>query len=166
VEATSRLLCKSFCGMADAPLKGARTWVHPAWSCRGARVSNHPCGLRTHRFYRTGSERETGAGWQRILLEAKSRQRSARPCVVGAICDNELGAPLTPEFTVIYERDDRGWWVAAIHEVPGAFSQGRTQKEARENALDALQELMAARRELALSRRPAGSVTESLALVS
>jgi predicted RNase H-like HicB family nuclease len=70
---------------------------------------------------------------------------------------------MTPQFTVIYDRDE-GWWIATIPEAPGAFSQGRTREEARENALDALQELMAARRELALSRRAPGCVTETLIL--
>jgi len=68
------------------------------------------------------------------------------------------------ELTVIYEWDEDGWWIATIPEVPGAFSQGRTKEEARENALDALRELMAARREMALRNRPPGSSTESLVL--
>ncbi len=51
--------------------------------------------------------------------------------------------------TIIYETDQDGWWVATIPEFPGAFSQGKTKQEARENVLDALSELTAARRELA-----------------
>ncbi|MCG3130337.1 MAG: hypothetical protein FLDDKLPJ_01092 [Phycisphaerae bacterium] len=51
------------------------------------------------------------------------------------------------ELTMIYEPAEDGWWVATIPEVPGAFSQGRTKAEARANVLDALSELMAARRE-------------------
>jgi predicted RNase H-like HicB family nuclease len=50
------------------------------------------------------------------------------------------------ELTIIYERGEQGWWIATIPEVPGAFSQGRTKEEARANVLDALTELMAARR--------------------
>ncbi len=34
---------------------------------------------------------------------------------------------MLPEFTIIYERDEGGWWIATIPEVPGAFS--RTDKE-------------------------------------
>lgn len=49
-------------------------------------------------------------------------------------------------WTVTYEESE-GWWVAKIAEVPGAISQGRTKEEARENVLDALQELLAFRRE-------------------
>ena len=54
------------------------------------------------------------------------------------------------ELTIIYERGSEGWWIASVPEVPSAFSQGKTKAEARENVLDAMAELMAARRELAL----------------
>lgn len=54
------------------------------------------------------------------------------------------------ELTTIYEHGEDGWWIATIPEIPGAFSQGRTKKEARENVADALAELMTARREVAL----------------
>ncbi len=70
---------------------------------------------------------------------------------------------MKPEFTIIYERDG-DWWIATIPEVPGAFSQGATKEEARENVLDALNELMGARRELAMSDRSSDSETESLVL--
>ncbi len=49
---------------------------------------------------------------------------------------------------IVYEHGQDGWWIATIPEVPGAFSQGRTKEEARENALDAMCELMSARCEL------------------
>ncbi len=52
------------------------------------------------------------------------------------------------QFHAIYERDG-DWWVASAVEIPGAFSQGKTIEEARENLLDAVRELMLARRELA-----------------
>lgn len=72
---------------------------------------------------------------------------------------------MTPrELTIIYERGAEGWWIATIPEVPGAFSQGRTKAEARENVLDALAELMAARRELALRERDAASEVETLSM--
>ncbi|NLG41620.1 MAG: type II toxin-antitoxin system HicB family antitoxin [Phycisphaerae bacterium] len=66
------------------------------------------------------------------------------------------------EFTIIFERGENGWWISTIPEVPGAFSQGRTKDEARQNALDALTELMAARRELALRQRAADSEVETI----
>lgn len=50
--------------------------------------------------------------------------------------------------TIVYEWSDDGWWVAEVAEVPGAISQGRTKDEARTNVLDALNELLTARREL------------------
>jgi predicted RNase H-like HicB family nuclease len=52
------------------------------------------------------------------------------------------------EFTLVYERGDDDWWIATVAEYPGAFSQGKTIDEARENALDALRELMLAQREM------------------
>ncbi len=70
------------------------------------------------------------------------------------------------ELTIIFERGASGWWVATIPEVPGAFSQGETREEARENVLDALNELMAARRELAIRERSAGAELESLPITT
>lgn len=66
------------------------------------------------------------------------------------------------ELTIIFERGEEGGWVAAIPEVPGAFSQGRSKDEARENVLDAVDELMAARRELALRERGDSSEVETI----
>jgi predicted RNase H-like HicB family nuclease len=66
------------------------------------------------------------------------------------------------ELTIIFERGESGWWVATIPEVPGAFSQGETREEARENVLDALNELMTARRELAIRERPPDAELENL----
>lgn len=41
--------------------------------------------------------------------------------------------------TIAYEEpDEEGWIVARVVEVPGALSQGRTRKQARENVIDAL----------------------------
>ena len=72
---------------------------------------------------------------------------------------------MTQELTIIFELGDDGWWVATIPEVPGAFSQGRTKEEARENVLDALAELMAARRELALRERSPSAELEHLPII-
>jgi predicted RNase H-like HicB family nuclease len=52
------------------------------------------------------------------------------------------------KWTITYEQSE-GWWVAEIAEVPGAISQGRSKEEARENVLDALNELLTYRREAA-----------------
>ncbi len=40
--------------------------------------------------------------------------------------------------TIVYEDAGDGWIMAAVPEVPGANSQGRTRQEARENVIDAL----------------------------
>jgi predicted RNase H-like HicB family nuclease len=49
--------------------------------------------------------------------------------------------------TIVYEDagDDDGWVVARIPRVRGAISQGQPDEEARENVIDALRELLAAR---------------------
>ena len=69
------------------------------------------------------------------------------------------------ELTIIFELGQDGWWIATIPEVPGAFSQGRTKEEARANVLDAMAELMAARRELALKERPPQSEVDTVPIV-
>ena len=46
---------------------------------------------------------------------------------------------------VVYSDAGEGWVMASITQVPGAFSQGRTREEARENVRDALRELLLAR---------------------
>jgi predicted RNase H-like HicB family nuclease len=59
-------------------------------------------------------------------------------------------------FNAIYEKDG-DWWVATAVEIPGAFSQGRTIEEARENLMDAVIELLLARRQLLeeeIARKP------------
>ncbi len=41
--------------------------------------------------------------------------------------------------TIAYEEpDEDGWIVARVVEVPGAISQGKTRREARDNVVDAL----------------------------
>jgi predicted RNase H-like HicB family nuclease len=57
------------------------------------------------------------------------------------------------DFTIAFdEPDEDGWIVARVLEVPGAFSQGRTRAEARENVLDALQTVLTPDDELAGQR--------------
>ena len=41
-------------------------------------------------------------------------------------------------YRVIYERDEDGWWVAEVAEVPGCHTQGSTIEQARLRILDAL----------------------------
>ena len=41
-------------------------------------------------------------------------------------------------FTVSFERDETGWWVAQVKEAPAALTQGRTLTEARRRIREAL----------------------------
>lgn len=41
-------------------------------------------------------------------------------------------------FTVLFRRDENGWWVAQVREVPAAITQGRTLAEARRRIREAL----------------------------
>lgn len=41
-------------------------------------------------------------------------------------------------YTVVYERDETGWWVAQVREAPAALTQGRTLAEARRRIREAL----------------------------
>ena len=41
-------------------------------------------------------------------------------------------------YTVRYERDEDGWWVATILEVPGVHTQGKSLEEARSRIREAL----------------------------
>ena len=66
-------------------------------------------------------------------------------------------------FTIVFQQDTEGWWIAEIPEIPGAFSQGKTQDEAREMVLDAANELAIVRRERALQQVGIKSETLKLA---
>lgn len=69
---------------------------------------------------------------------------------------------MEPNFTIIYEKGEDGFWIATIPEIPGAFSQGKTKEEAKQNAKEAMFELMQARRELAVRERTKGATYEPL----
>jgi len=49
-------------------------------------------------------------------------------------------------FTAIFRRDGR-WWIGHTPEVRGAFAQERTLREARETLAEAIQDIIAFRRE-------------------
>jgi len=68
--------------------------------------------------------------------------------------------------TLIFEPSEDGGYSAYVAEVPGANSQGETIEEAREMVLEALQELLAYRRELAATKTAAGAISETVALAS
>ncbi len=42
------------------------------------------------------------------------------------------------QYTVTYERDEDGWWVATVQGVPGVHTQGRTIGDARHRVREAL----------------------------
>jgi len=44
----------------------------------------------------------------------------------------------TGTYTVIYERDERGWWVASVRGVRGCHTQGRTLEQARRRVREAV----------------------------
>jgi len=73
---------------------------------------------------------------------------------------------MTTSLTVIYEKGESGWWIATVPEISGAFSQGQTKEEAKEMVLDLIEELMAARRELALKEAAPGVEIENIPLAS
>ncbi len=41
-------------------------------------------------------------------------------------------------YTVKYERDETGWWIASVKEVKGCHTQGRTIEQARKRIQEAL----------------------------
>lgn len=67
--------------------------------------------------------------WRRRLMR---KVRSLLP-------HSPVPAGASVEFTIAFEEpDEDGWIVARILKVPGALSKGRTRREARRNAIDAL----------------------------
>lgn len=49
-----------------------------------------------------------------------------------------MGAAMRASYTVRYERDEAGWWIAQVKEAPAANTQGRTIAEARLRVREAL----------------------------
>jgi len=45
---------------------------------------------------------------------------------------------MTKRYSVDYELDQSGWWVASVHEIAGCHTQGRTIEQARERIREAL----------------------------
>ena len=63
------------------------------------------------------------------------------------------------EFTAIIERDG-DWYIAYCPEIPGANGQGRTKDEAREDLAEAIELILADRREDALRGVPPDAIQE------
>ncbi|NQT92716.1 MAG: type II toxin-antitoxin system HicB family antitoxin [Lentisphaerae bacterium] len=67
------------------------------------------------------------------------------------------------EFTAIVERDGK-WFVAYCPEIPGANGQGESKSEAIKNLSEAIDLILADRREDALRGLPADAERESVAV--
>jgi len=67
-------------------------------------------------------------------------------------------------FTAVFRKEGK-WWIAYAEEIPGANTQGRTLKEARENLKEAIALMIEANRELAEDEAPAGKTVREEILV-
>lgn len=63
------------------------------------------------------------------------------------------------EFTAILEQDEN-WWIAYCPEIPGANGQGKTKGECLKNLAEAIQLILADRREDALRGVPSDALQE------
>lgn len=43
------------------------------------------------------------------------------------------------EFRILIERDEDGWYVVTVPALPGCVSQGRTEEEAKQNIVEAIE---------------------------
>ena len=68
------------------------------------------------------------------------------------------------EYTVVYQPIEDGWIMATIPELPGAVTQGRTMKEAREMIKEAVALLLESYRENAAKEAPSNAVWETLSV--
>lgn len=67
------------------------------------------------------------------------------------------------EFTAVIKQDN-GWWIGWIEEIPGVNSQGETREELLENLRSALEEAIDMNREDAIAAADGGYSEESIAL--
>jgi predicted RNase H-like HicB family nuclease len=67
------------------------------------------------------------------------------------------------EFTAIVERDEE-WFIAYCPEIPGANGQGRTKVEALKSLSEAIELILADRREDALRGLPEGAERDTVAI--
>ena len=58
---------------------------------------------------------------------------------------------MTRTFTAVFQPAAEGGYIAFVEELPGANTQGETLEEARENLREAVEMVLEANRELALS---------------
>lgn len=70
---------------------------------------------------------------------------------------------MSQTYTAIVKQDD-GWWIGWIEEVPGVNSQGATRDELIENLRSALQEALELNREEARAAMAGAYTEESIAI--
>jgi uncharacterized protein (DUF433 family)/predicted RNase H-like HicB family nuclease len=68
------------------------------------------------------------------------------------------------EYTVVYQPIEDGWIMATVPELPGAVTQGRTMKEAREMMKEAVALLLESYRKNAAKEAPRNAVWETLSV--
>jgi predicted RNase H-like HicB family nuclease len=68
------------------------------------------------------------------------------------------------EYAVVYHPIEDGWIMATVPELPGAVTQGRTMKEAREMIKEAVALLLESYRENAAKEAPENAVWETLSV--
>ena len=73
-------------------------------------------------------------------------------------------ASMKREYTVVYQPIEDGWIMATVPELPGAVTQGRTMKEAREMMKEAVTLLLESYRENAAKEMPENAVWETLSV--
>ena len=69
---------------------------------------------------------------------------------------------MTREYMVVYQTIEDGWIMATVPELPGAVTQGRTMKEAREMIKEAVELLLENYREHAAKETPKTATWETL----
>lgn len=69
-------------------------------------------------------------------------------------------------FTAVFEPAEEGGFIGYVAEIPGVNTQGETLDETRENLLDALEIILAVRREQSQARRSAGAIQEPIRLAA
>ena len=94
-------------------------------------------------------------------------QGSKRATQFGSAVSYNVAMDMT--LTAVFEEvpaSDGGGFVAYAEELPGAISEGDTLEEARENLRDAVEELLAANRQLSGSSSKGKTVTREKLTVS
>lgn len=68
------------------------------------------------------------------------------------------------QFTVVFQPIENGWILASVPELPGAVTQGKTIKEAREMIKDAVELLLESYRENAEKDAPGNAIWETITI--